>query len=151
VHRWDAGVNTWLSNGDGSYGMRQQLAAAGYGYGDGQWPASLYSLSLIRRPARASEPPPGTGPASAGGPATSGQPVKTTTPKVLRRTVKLARGCSAARLRVSGRGVKLVSARRMPRSRCRLTLRVSPGVTGRRDLLVKRGKRTVRLRRVIRL
>jgi hypothetical protein len=65
--------------------------------------------------------------------------------------VKLARGCSVARLRVSGGGVKLTFARRMPRSRCRLTMRVSQGVTGRRDLLVKRHRRTVRLRRVIRL
>ena len=49
VHRWSQGVNTWISNGDGSYSLHTQQAQSGYGYTDGQWPASVYSMSLIRR------------------------------------------------------------------------------------------------------
>ncbi|HEV3000435.1 MAG TPA: hypothetical protein VGW75_06820 [Solirubrobacteraceae bacterium] len=71
--------------------------------------------------------------------------------RTIRRTVKLRRGCSPKRLRVSGRGVRIRSARRVSRRRCRLTLRVAPGLTGRRDLLVRRGGRTLRRRGVIRL
>jgi hypothetical protein len=40
VHRWSVGVNTWLSNGDGSYTIKTQQAHAGYGYGQGVWFAS---------------------------------------------------------------------------------------------------------------
>jgi hypothetical protein len=71
--------------------------------------------------------------------------------RTLRRTFKLRRGCSTALLRVSGRGVKITQARRLPAGRCRVTLRAANGATGRRDLLVKRGTRTIRLRGLIRL
>lgn len=71
--------------------------------------------------------------------------------RTIRRTVRLRRGCTTAGLRVSGRGVKVTHAKRLARGRCRITLRVASTATGRRDLLVKRGRRTVRLRGAIRL
>lgn len=71
--------------------------------------------------------------------------------RTIHRTLKLPHACSRTRLAVSGRGVKIALAKRLPRSRCRLTLRVSLGASGRRDLLAKRGKRTIRLVRVIQL
>ena len=73
------------------------------------------------------------------------------TTRTIRRTIVLRRGCSRTQLRVSGRGVAITLVKRLPRSRCRLTLRVSPGTTGRRDLFVKRGGRTIRMRGAIRL
>jgi len=72
-------------------------------------------------------------------------------PRIIRRTVKLRSGCSTKRLRVSGTGVNISFAKRLPRSRCRLTLRVLPGATGRRNLLVKSGRSTTALRGAIRL
>jgi hypothetical protein len=67
-----------------------------------------------------------------------------------RVSLRLRRECSRASLRVGGTGVTI---RRATRSggRCRLTLRIAAGQAGRRDLLVRRGKRTVRLRRAINL
>ena len=67
------------------------------------------------------------------------------------RIVRLRRDCQRNRLRVSGDGVEVAFARRLPRGDCRLTLRVSTGSSGRRDLLIRRGKRTIRLIGVIRL
>ena len=37
IHRWDLGVNTWISNGDGTYQIRGFQAHAGYGYAQGVW------------------------------------------------------------------------------------------------------------------
>jgi hypothetical protein len=71
--------------------------------------------------------------------------------RTVRRTFRLRRGCSAAHLRVSGRGVKVTRARRLAGGRCQVTLRVAATARGRRDLLVKRGRRTLRLRGLIRL
>ena len=71
--------------------------------------------------------------------------------RTIRRTIVLRRGCSRTQLRVSGHGVAITFVKRLPRSRCRLTLRVSAGTTGRRDLLVKRGQRTARMRGAVRL
>ena len=39
IHRWSAGVNTWLSAGDGTYTLHT-LTRAGYNFAEGQWPAS---------------------------------------------------------------------------------------------------------------
>jgi hypothetical protein len=80
VHRWSQGVNTWISNGDGGYSIRGQQAQAGYGYTDGQWPASIYSLALIRRPPPPPiQPPTGTTPAPSPTTGTSGTPTALTT------------------------------------------------------------------------
>lgn len=82
----------------------------------------------------------------------SSAPVVAASPRVLRRTIRLRTGCVATRLRVTGGGVKVTLAKRRPAGRCRLTLRVAPTATRRtRDLLVRRGGRTVRLRGVISL
>ena len=37
IHRWSQGVNTWLSNGNGTYTIKGQQAHAGYGYTNGVW------------------------------------------------------------------------------------------------------------------
>ena len=115
-------------------------------------------------PCKITPPPPATGapgPSAALGPSAAGPAITTgaapgpsTSPsssRTLRRTVRLRRGCSRRLLRVSGRGVTVLAAKRLPRGRCRLTLRVRNGATGPRHLLVKRGKRTIRLHRVIKL
>lgn len=70
--------------------------------------------------------------------------------RIIRRTVELGRGCSVRLLSVSS-GAKVVFAKRLTPVRCRLTLRVFAGVTGRRMLRVKRGKRTITLAKPIRL
>ena len=80
----------------------------------------------------------------------SGQPSPSRT-RIVHRTIKLRRDCSRNRLRVSGHGVQVSFVRRLPRAHCRLTLRVSSESSGRRDLLIKRGRRTIRLIAVIRL
>ena len=67
------------------------------------------------------------------------------------RTIRLPRGCSPRQLTVSGRGVKVRAAKRLRGARCRLTLRVAADARGRRNLLVKLGRRTTTLRGVIRL
>ena len=59
VHRWNVGVNTWLSKGDGSYDIKGQQAQAGYGYNDGVWPSSSASLGLLEP---APQAPPGGSP-----------------------------------------------------------------------------------------
>ena len=87
-------------------------------------------------------PPPPVGPAGS---------VVASPTRTVRRTLRLRRGCTTAHLRVAGRGVKVTAAKRLAGGRCRLTLRVARTATGRRDLLVKRGRRTVRLRGLIRL
>ena len=101
--------------------------------------------AAAERPGAATPSAPGTATSEAAGAASSGE-------RIVTRTIKIRRGgCAARNLRVSGSGVKLVTAKRLPRSRCRLTLRVSPGATGRRDLLVGAGSRTTRLKRVLTL
>lgn len=37
AHRWDLGVNTWISKGDGTWDLRGASAWGGYGYGQGLW------------------------------------------------------------------------------------------------------------------
>ena len=59
VHRWSQGVNTWLSNGDGTYAVKGFQAHAGYGYAQGVWPST--STALI---AKRQTPAPGSPPAS---------------------------------------------------------------------------------------
>ena len=44
IHRWSQGVNTWLSNGNGTYTIKGQQAHTGYGYTDGIWLSTNASL-----------------------------------------------------------------------------------------------------------
>jgi hypothetical protein len=37
IHRWSEGVNTWFSNGDGTWNVTGFQAHAGYGYRQGTW------------------------------------------------------------------------------------------------------------------
>jgi murein DD-endopeptidase MepM/ murein hydrolase activator NlpD len=120
-------------------------------------PAPPCAAGQIGMPPNCATPPPaGDAPQQPAAPTTpltppvanSGRP---SSPRTIRRTIVLRRGCSRAQLKVSGKGVAITFVKRMPRSRCRLTLRVSPGATGRRDVLVKRGQRTTRMRGAIRL
>ena len=96
-------------------------------------------LPLVEQP-----PPP---PAQTGASGT----VATAPWRTVRRTVRLRSGCTTVHLRVAGRGVTVTRAQRLAGKRCRVTLRVARSASGRRDLLVKRGRRSVRLRGLIRL
>lgn len=91
--------------------------------------------------------PPGSPPPPP--PAVGSGPVVASVTRTIRRTVRLRRGCTAPRLRISGGNVRVTFARRLAGGRCRVTLRVAGTATGRRDLLVQRGGRTVRLHAVI--
>jgi len=37
VHRWDAGINTWVGNGDGTWSLKPFQVWPGYAYADGVW------------------------------------------------------------------------------------------------------------------
>ena len=37
VHRWDLGINTWISNGNGTYTITSQSLPPDYGVGQGVW------------------------------------------------------------------------------------------------------------------
>ena len=124
VHRWSQGVNTWLSNGDGTYAIRGQGAQAGYGFGDGQWPASVYSLALLRRPPAPPAPtgaaPGSPAPAPASGGTKPGAKVRCVVPKLKGLTVK--------------RATKRLRARH-----CRLG-KVRRGKGGRRAVIVRQSR-----------
>jgi hypothetical protein len=73
------------------------------------------------------------------------------TRKITRVIAKLGSGCSRKQLRVSGRGVTIIAAKRLTHARCKLTLTVLAGATGRRNLVVTRGKRKTTRRGAVRL
>ncbi len=95
----------------------------------------------------AAAPTPGTAapvapPVSAPAPSVK---VPVTSTKLIQRTVRIRRGdCRARQLRVSGADGTVISAKRLARGRCRISVRVRVGASGRRSVLVKRGSRYVR-------
>ncbi len=94
--------------------------------------------------------PPRVVPATAVPPASPGGVASRPRTRTVRVVVKLRSGCSRKLLSVAGKGVEVIAAKRLPRSKCRVTLRVTAGVRGRRSLRVTAHGRTTK-RAVIRL
>lgn len=95
--------------------------------------------------------PPSAPPATTGG---TSPPEVRRRARVIREVVRLARKRLRARtrIRISGQGVTVRSARHLGRGRYRLTLRVSPAAApGRRHVILVRGKHRRVIRRAVRI